>query len=88
MVEKVIEVKNKLGIHARPAALLVRAAAKFASDIFLITDDEKINGKSIMSVMALAAEQGTKIRIQANGKDEAAAVKKMVELFENKFEED
>lgn len=88
MVEKTVTVKNKLGIHARPAALLVRTAAKFKSNIYLIKDGQTVNGKSIMSVMSLAAEQGSKIVIRAEGEDEKAAVNKLAELFENKFEED
>jgi phosphotransferase system HPr (HPr) family protein len=88
MVEKTVTVKNKLGIHARPAALLVRTAAKFKSNIYLIKDGQTVNGKSIMSVMSLAAEPGSKIVIRAEGEDEKAAVNKLAELFENKFEED
>ena len=88
MVEKVVIVKNKLGVHARPAALFVRMAAKFSSDIFLIKNGQEINGKSIMSVMALAAEYGCEITIRAQGKDENQAVDKLVDLFNNRFEED
>ncbi len=88
MVEKVVNVKNKLGVHARPAALLVRMAAKFSSDIFLIKNGQEINGKSIMSVMALAAEFGSAITIRAEGTDENQALHKIVELFNNRFEED
>ena len=88
MIEKVIVVQNKLGIHARPAALLVRIAARFSCDIFLVKNGEEVNGKSIMSVMALAAEPGSKIIIRARGEDEEQAVQRIVELFENKFEED
>ena len=88
MVEKVIHVQNKLGIHARPAALLVRTASKFSSDIFLLKDGQEINGKSIMSVMALAAEYGSELIIRAVGDDEDQAVDKISKLFDNKFEED
>ena len=88
MVEKVIHVQNKLGIHARPAALLVRTASKFSSDIFLLKDGQEINGKSIMSVMALAAEYRSELIIRAVGDDEDQAVDKISKLFDNKFEED
>ncbi len=88
MVEKVVNVKNKLGIHARPAALLVQIASKFTSDIFLIKNGQRINGKSIMSVMALAAEYDSEITIGAIGEDEVQAVDKIAQLFDNMFEED
>lgn len=88
MVEKVVNVKNKLGIHARPAALLVQIASKFSSDIFLIKNGQRINGKSIMSVMALAAEYDSEITIGAIGEDEVQAVDKIAQLFDNMFEED
>ncbi len=88
MVEKTVKVKNKLGIHARPAALLVRTASRFNSDIWLVKNGQTVNGKSIMSVMSLAAEPGSQIIIRAEGEDEREAVEKLVSLFENKFEED
>lgn len=88
MVEKKVFVQNKLGIHARPAALLVRTATKFASDIFIIKNGQEINGKSIMGVMALAAEFESEIIIRANGSDEKDAIEKIAKLFIDKFEED
>ena len=88
MIEKKVKVKNKLGIHARPAAMLVRTASRFRSDIWLIKNGQMVNGKSIMSVMSLAAEPGSEITIRAEGEDEQQAVEKIVTLFENKFEED
>jgi len=88
MIEKTVQVKNKLGIHARPAALLVRTASRFRSDIWLVKNGQTVNGKSIMSVMSLAAEPGSQIIIRASGEDEREAVEKLVSLFENKFEED
>lgn len=87
MIEKKVNVQNKLGIHARPAALLVRIASKFSSEISLFKNGQEINGKSIMSVMALAAEFGSEIIIRAVGEDEEQAVVKIVELFNSKFEE-
>ncbi|HDL19226.1 MAG TPA: HPr family phosphocarrier protein [Bacteroidetes bacterium] len=88
MTEGKVIVKNKLGIHARPAALLVRTAAKFSSDIFLTQNSMEINCKSIMNVMGMAAEPGSEITITASGEDEKEAVQKLIELFDNKFEED
>jgi phosphocarrier protein HPr len=88
MVEKKVNVQNKLGIHARPAALLVRTASKFESEIFIVKGGQEVNGKSIMGVMALAAEFKSEITIRANGEDEEKAVDKIVQLFFDKFEED
>ncbi|HDI52350.1 phosphocarrier protein HPr [candidate division KSB1 bacterium] len=88
VAQRTVTIKNKLGLHARPAALLVRTASKFKSDIKLIKDGQEVNGKSIMGVMMLAAEMGSKITIYAEGKDAQLAVDKLAELFENKFEED
>ncbi|NOY77037.1 MAG: HPr family phosphocarrier protein [Calditrichaeota bacterium] len=88
MVEKEVIVKNKLGLHARPSALFVRKASKFKSDIQLIKDGVEVNGKSIMGLMMLAAEMGSKITIRAEGEDEDKAVETLAALFENKFDED
>ena len=86
MEERLATVKSRLGIHARPSALLVQAAAKFASEITLAKDGLEINGKSIMGVMMLAAETGAKILVRAEGKDEADAARKMAEMIESKFD--
>ena len=75
--EKVVIIKNKQGLHARPAALFVQIANKFASEITLVKGRQKINGKSIMGIMMLAAGAGSKVTIIANGDD---ADKAMVEL--------
>ena len=88
MVKKEIEIVNKLGLHARPAALLVQKAGKFKSEISLEKEGQKINGKSIMGVMMLAAERGSIIVIRAEGEDEAEAVEALVKLIESKFEEE
>ncbi len=88
MKTKEVEIKNKLGIHARPASLIVQKAMEFDSDIFLKKDDYQVNGKSILSVMMLAAEQGSKITLIADGKDEDEAIKALEELFDNKFNEE
>ena len=88
IAQRIATIKNKLGLHARPAALLVRTASKFQSDIKLVKDGQEVNGKSIMGVMMLAAEMGSKITIYAEGKDAQHAVDALLELFDNKFEED
>lgn len=87
MPEKMATIKNPLGIHARPAALLVQAAAQFKADIYFSKGDiEGINGKSIMGVMMLAAEQGAQVAVRAEGEDAEAAVKALVALLESSFE--
>ena len=85
---KTLKVINKLGIHARPAALFVKIAGKFASDISVEKDGETINGKSIMGLMMLAAAQGSELTITANGRDAEAALTALEELFHQKFNEE
>ena len=88
MTEKKIVIKNRAGIHARPAALLVQTANNFDSQIYLQKDSEQINGKSIMGIITLGATYKTAINIIAEGKDEKEAVEAIAKLFENKFEEE
>jgi phosphocarrier protein len=83
-----IMVINKLGVHARPAALFVKTANKFASDITVEKDGEQVNGKSIMGLMMLAAGQGSKLVIIAEGSDAEAAVRELESLFQRKFDEE
>ena len=85
---KELTVINKLGIHARPAALFVKVAGKFQSDITVEKDGEQINGKSIMGLMMLAAAQGSKLKIIADGPDAEAAVRELEQLFAQKFNEE
>ncbi len=80
-------VKNKTGIHARPAKVLVQEANKFTSDIKIKANDIKVNCKSIMSVMALGAVKGTPIEIEINGNDEQDAYNAIKELFDNNLNE-
>src|SRR5437868_10165583 len=80
-------VSNKLGIHARPAALFVRTANRFTCDIFVEKDGEKVNGKSIMGLMMLAAGPGSKLTIHAQGNDASQALAELETLFKAKFEE-
>ena len=88
MVEKTVTIKNRAGIHARPAAVLVQTANRFASNIYLEKDGEQINGKSIMGILTLAATYNSSIKIIAEGGDEEDAVRTISRLFENKFEEE
>ncbi len=88
MFERSVEIRNELGLHARPAQLLVQAADQFRSEIFLSKDGVEVNGKSIMGVMMLAAAQGSILVIRAEGADEREAVADLVALIESKFGED
>ncbi|MEA1986196.1 MAG: HPr family phosphocarrier protein [Candidatus Marinimicrobia bacterium] len=85
MVEKEFEILNHQGLHARPATALVSLTSTFESDMFLIRDEKKINAKSILGVLVLAAEHGAKLIIQASGSDEEEAVDAIVELSQNHF---
>jgi phosphocarrier protein len=87
-VTKELVVLNKLGIHARPAAMFVRAANRFDCDVFVEKDGERINGKSIMGLMMLAAGPGSKILLIAEGEDAAKAVVEIEGLLRRKFDED
>jgi phosphocarrier protein len=87
-VSKAVTVINKLGVHARPAALFVKIANKFESDITVERDGEQVNGKSIMGLMMLAAGQGAKLIITAEGPDAEAAVRELESLFHRKFDEE
>ena len=87
-VKKELVVANKLGIHARPAAMFVKTANQFDCDVFVEKDGETVNGKSIMGLMMLAAGPGSKIRIQADGEDAAKAVTEIEALLKRKFDED
>ena len=79
---------NKLGVHARPAAMFVKVANRFESDIIVSKDGEEVNGKSIMGLMMLAAGQDAKLIIVANGRDAQMAVNELAALFHRKFDEE
>ena len=79
-------VQNKMGIHARPAAMIVRITNKFKADVFVEKDDEQVNGKSIMGLMMLAAGKGSKVKFSATGADAAAMLAELDQLFERKFD--
>jgi phosphocarrier protein len=85
---KELTVVNKLGIHARPAALFVKTANRFACDIFVEKDGEKINGKSIMGLMMLAAGPGSKLTLHVKGADAPAAIAELEALVKRKFDEE
>jgi len=88
MTELTVTIQNRAGIHARPAALLVQTASKFASKIWLEKNSDRINAKSIMGIITLGASFGTPIRILAEGVDEEGAAAAIKALFDSKFEED
>jgi phosphocarrier protein HPr len=87
MVERTVQIVNKNGLHARPAAEIVKIAAKFQSEITLVKDGTEVNGKSIMGVMMLAAECGSSLVLRANGADADQAVDALTTLIVNKFGE-
>ena len=88
LVEKDLLITNKLGIHARPAAMFVKTANRFACDVFVEKDGETINGKSIMGLMMLAAGPGSKLTVRAEGHDAAQAVSEIEQLIQRKFDEE
>ena len=88
MIEKNFKIKNKLGIHARPAALLAQTVAKFQSKVSIIKNGQEVDGDSILGIMMLAAEFGSEITVIVNGKDEKEAIEKIEELFAKKFDEE
>jgi phosphocarrier protein HPr len=87
MIERSVQIVNKNGLHARPAAEIVKAAAKFRSEITMVRDDLEVNGKSIMGVMMLGAEFGATLTIRAHGPDAQQAVDAIAELIAHKFGE-
>jgi phosphocarrier protein len=88
MKEQQIKVINSLGIHARPASMIVQTAIKFKSQISIIKEGTTADAKSIMNVLMLGAECGTTVTVRANGPDELDAVKAVALLFEQKFKEE
>ena len=88
MIERSVVVENKLGIHARPAALLVQEAARFQSEIFLSKGEvRRINAKSIMGVMMLAAERGAEITVETEGEDQQEALDALIALLGTDFKD-
>jgi len=88
MVTEKVVIKNRAGLHARPASLIVQEASKYSSAIFLIKeDDSRVNAKSIMNLLTMGASYNTEIIIEADGPDEQEALHSLVDLFKRKFEE-
>jgi len=87
MVERELQILNKNGLHARPAAEIVKTAARYKAEITISRDDLEVNGKSIMGVMMLAAEQGSTLRVKADGPDAEQAVNAIADLVARKFGE-
>jgi phosphocarrier protein len=87
MVERRVTIKNRAGLHTRPAATLVKTAARFQSEFSILKDAFEINGKSIIGVMTLAAEQGSTLILRFEGPDEEQAALAVAQLFESGFDE-
>lgn len=87
MIERDIEIKNKLGLHARAAAKLVHTAARYKSDIKIRKGDEEVDGKSILGILLLAAGRGSTVKVKANGPDERDALEAVEKLIDAKFDE-
>jgi phosphocarrier protein HPr len=87
MIETTVQIKNKAGLHTRPAATIVKLASKFKCEFFLAKDGLNINGKSIIGVMTLAAEMGSEITLTFNGSDEKEAADEIVDFFNRGFDE-
>ena len=87
-IEKELAIVNRLGLHARPAAMFVRIASRHRAEIWVAKEGEEINGKSIMGLMMLAAGQGSKLRIRCDGPDADKAMEELEELIKAGFNED
>ena len=87
-VEKEVTIVNRLGMHARPAAMFVRIASRFKCEVCVEKEGEQINGKSIMGLMMLAAGQGSKLMIRCEGPDSDRALQEIEQLIASKFNED
>jgi len=87
MPERTVQIVNKAGLHARPAAEIVKLAAKYSSDITVVREELEVNGKSIMGVMMLAAECGSTLQLKAEGPDAKEALDALARLIESKFGE-
>jgi phosphocarrier protein len=88
VVTKEVTIQNRLGLHARPSAMFVKLCARFKSEIWVEKDGERVNGKSIMGLMMLAAGLGSRLRITCEGDDETNAMLEIEQLITRKFEED
>lgn len=87
MIEKTVKISNKAGLHTRPAATIVKLAAKYKSEFYIFRDGMNINGKSIIGVMTLAAEMGSELKLTFDGVDEHQASEEILAYFERGFDE-
>ena len=87
MIERTVKIVNKAGLHTRPAATVVKLAAKYKCEFYISRDGMNINGKSIIGVMTLAAEEGAELVLSFNGEDEEQASKEIIDYFERGFDE-
>lgn len=87
MIKKSAKIINKLGLHARPSAMLVTAASKYNAEVFFTKNGLRVNGKSILGVMMLAAEMGSELLIEVDGPDEEQALNEILKVIESKFGE-
>lgn len=88
MIEKEVEIVNRLGLHARAAAKLVHTAGRHASQVTVVMDDEEVDAKSILGLMLLAAAQGSRITVRCEGQDENEALDSILQLISNRFDEE
>lgn len=88
MIKLTVTVRNRAGLHTRPAATIVKTASKYKCDFHIIKDGFRINGKSIIGVMTLAAEQGSELLLEFSGPDETEASTDIADYFERKFDEE
>jgi phosphocarrier protein HPr len=88
VIQKTVTIINRAGLHTRPAAAIVKLASKFQSEFFIIKDGFRINGKSIIGVMTLAAAQGSQLELECDGPDEEVAMQELVDYFQKGFEEE
>jgi len=87
MISKSVKIVNKLGLHARPSAMLVTVASKFGAEVFFTKNGLRVNGKSILGVMMLAAEMGSELLIEADGPNEELSLAELVKTIESRFGE-
>ena len=88
MIQRTVTIRNRAGLHTRPAAAIVKLASKFKSEFYIVKDGFRINGKSIIGVMTLAAAQGTELELEFDGPDEETAIAELVDYFDKGFEEE
>jgi len=88
MIERTFTIKNRLGLHARPAAMFVKEASNYKSSVVVVKDGLEVNGKSVMGLMLLAAESGSSLVVKADGPDETQAIAGLAAIFDRKFDEE